>query len=172
MKYQMIKQLATYLSLIAFTSLSSLSLAFTSSSTVMFEECRIADIDLQVEDLSTNTSFNPQVVLSKLKSKVGNIFSQADFDADLKTLVAEYDRVEPSIQVRDQQVYITLKMWPRPKVRSITWNGNKKIKTTALQKELGLKPNSVFNRQSFKSLLIKLKSITLKKVTSNHSCNT
>ena len=107
MKYQMIKQLATYLSLIAFTSLSSLSSAFTSSSTVMFEECRIAEIDLQVEDLSTNTSFNPQIVLSKLKSKVGNIFSQADFDADLKTLATEYDRVEPSIQVQDQQVYVT-----------------------------------------------------------------
>ncbi|WP_138107065.1 outer membrane protein assembly factor BamA [Candidatus Rhabdochlamydia sp. T3358] len=163
MKYQMIKQLATYLSLIAFTSLSSLSLAFTSSSTVMFEECRIADIDLQVEDLSTNTSFNPQVVLSKLKSKVGNIFSQADFDADLKTLVAEYDRVEPSIQVQDQQVYITLKMWPRPKVRSITWNGNKKIKTTALQKELGLKPNTVFNRQSFNKSFNKVKEYYVKK---------
>lgn len=163
MKYQMIKQLATYLSLIAFTSLSSLSSAFTSSSTVMFEECRIAEIDLQVEDLSTNTSFNPQIVLSKLKSKVGNIFSQADFDADLKTLATDYDRVEPSIHVQDQQVYVTLKMWPRPKVRSITWNGNKKIKTTALQKELGLKSNPVFNRQSFNKSFNKVKEYYVKK---------
>lgn len=163
MKYQMIKQFATYLSLIAFTSLSSLSLAFTPSSTIVFEECRIADIDLQVEDLSANTSFNPQIVLSKLKSKVGNVFSQADFDADLKTLVAEYDRVEPSIQVQDQQVYITLKMWPRPKVRSITWHGNKKIKTTVLQKELGFKPNAVFNRQSFNKSFNKVKEYYVKK---------
>ncbi|MGL5626284.1 MAG: outer membrane protein assembly factor BamA [Candidatus Rhabdochlamydia sp.] len=164
MKYQMIKQLATCFSLIAFTSLSSLSLAFTpSSSTMIFEECPIGDIDIQIEDLSTSTSFNPQIVLSRLKSKVGNLFSQTDFDADLKTLSTEYDRVEPLIQVQNQRVYIILKMWPRPKVRSITWNGNTKIKTKTLQKELALKPTAVFNRQSFNKSFNKVKEYYIKK---------
>lgn len=160
----MIKQFATYLSLIAFTGLSSLSLAFTpSSSTAIFEECPIGDIDVQVEDLSTNTSFDSQIVLSKLKSKVGNLFSQADFDTDLKTLSAEYDRVEPSIQIHDKKIYITLKVWPRPKVRCITWNGNEKIKTPTLQKELGFKPNAVFNRQAFNKSFNKVKEYYVKK---------
>ena len=152
-----------YFSLIAFTCAPMHSLVAASQSVEVFEERKVAQIHIQAENLAPNASFDQKVVLSRLKTKVGDPFSQMTFDNDLKTLSNEYDRVEPIIQVNNGEVYITLKVWPRPIIRTIKWSGNTYIKTKALQKELGIKPSSVFNRQGFNKAFNKVKEFYVKK---------
>jgi outer membrane protein insertion porin family len=123
----------------------------------------IESIDITMENLPSGGSFDPNIVLSKLKTHVGDPFSQLTFDSDLKTLANEYDRVEPSVSVKDGKVYISLKLWARPTIRSITWNGNEKFKTKKLQKELGIKALSPYNRQEFNKAFNKLKEFYIKR---------
>ena len=128
-----------------------------------YDDQQVGKIDVVAENLPANASFDQKNALNRLKTKVGDSFSQTIFDADLKTLAEEYDRVEPIIEVHNGEVYITLKVWPRPHIRSIKWNGNSHIKTKALQKELGIKPHSVFNRQTFNKSFNKVKEYYVKK---------
>ncbi|HSW86468.1 MAG TPA: outer membrane protein assembly factor BamA [Rhabdochlamydiaceae bacterium] len=128
-----------------------------------YENKPIANIDVKIENLPPNYTFDPKAVLSKLKTKVGDPFSQMTFDGDLKTLADEYDRVDPSIEVYNGEVYIVLKVWPRPIIRNIEWQGNTHIKTKTLKKELGIKSNAVFNRQAFNKAFNKVKEYYIKK---------
>jgi outer membrane protein insertion porin family len=129
----------------------------------VFEEKRIAQIHIQPENLPPNASFDEKTVMTRLKTKVGDPFSQLTFDEDLKALSLDYDRVEPSVQVHNGEVYLTIKVWQRPTVRSIQWSGNHYMKTKTLKKELGIKDGSVFNRQTFNKAFNKLKEFYVKK---------
>ena len=159
----MSKTVVIYLSLIAFTCAPIHSLMAAYSSVEAIEERKIANIEIQAENLPPNVSFDPKTVISRLKTKVGDPFSQMIFDSDLKTLSDEYDRVEPNIRVQNGEVYVTIKVWPRPTIRTIKWNGNVHIKTSTLQKELGIKPGGVFNRQAFNKAFNKVKEHYVKK---------
>ncbi len=161
----MSKKILAYLSLIAFTCapMYSLMAAYPNSSVEAFEDRKVANIDVQPENLPPNASFDPKTVISRLKTKVGDPFSQLIFDSDLKSLSDEYDRVEPNIRVQNGEVYVTIKVWPRPTIRTIKWNGNTHIKTRTLQKELGVKPSAVFNRQAFNKAFNKVKEYYIKK---------
>jgi outer membrane protein insertion porin family len=163
--FVMSKKLLVYLSLIAFTCapMHSLLAAYPSTAVEAFEDRKIASIDIQAENLPPNASFDPKTVISRLKTKVGDPFSQMIFDSDLKALSDEYDRVEPSIRVQNSEVYITIKVWPRPTIRTIKWTGNTHMKTKTLQKELGVKPSAVFNRQAFNKAFNKVKEYYIKK---------
>ena len=99
-----------------------------------YEEAPVGNIDIVAENLAPNASFDAKRVLSKLKTKVGDPFSQTTFDSDLKTLAEEYDRVEPQLEVHNGEVYVTLRVWARPLIRTIKWNGNTHVKTKTLQK--------------------------------------
>lgn len=127
------------------------------------EHKRIAQIEISVENLPPNFSFDPKTVQSRLKTQVGDPFSQLTFDSDLKTLAEEYDRVEPSVEVLNGEVYVQLKLWPRPKIRTIQWHGNEHVKTKTLQKELSIKPHSTFNRQTFNKAFNNVKEYYVKR---------
>ncbi len=163
------KKLLICLSLIAFTAID---LPEAHSGTVgpamaaaveVYEQQPIAKIDVLIENLPPGSTFDPKTVLTKLKSKEGDPFSQVTFDSDLKTLAEEYDRVEPQIEVYNQQVYITLRIYLRPVIEALRWHGNHYLSTKTLQKELGIKPNSIFNRLAFNKAFNKLKEMYLKK---------
>lgn len=160
----MSKKLLVYLSLVAFTCANiPQATANYPSSVEAFEDRKIANIEIQAENLPINATFDQKKVLSRLKTKVGDPFSQMTFDSDLKTLSDEYDRVEPIIQVNNGEVYLTIKVWPRPMIRTIKWSGNSHLSTKSLQKELGVKPNAVFNRQAFNKAFNKVKEYYVKK---------
>lgn len=151
-------------SLVLFTIAPSLpSFASISSVSEAYENTRVGQIEVSPENLPPNATFDAKAALNKMKTKVGDPFSQATFDEDLKTLSEEYDRVEPNIEIHNGQLYITVKVWPRPTVRTIHWEGNTHIKTKTLQKELGVKPNTTFNRQNFNKAFNKLKEFYIKK---------
>jgi outer membrane protein insertion porin family len=151
-------------SIVLFTACPTLpSFADYSTSTEAYESTSVGKIEFTPENLPPNATFDSKSALNKMKTKVGDPFSQSAFDEDLKALSEEYDRVEPSIEVHNGQLYITLKVWPRPTVRTVRWEGNTHIKTKTLQKELGVKPSSTFNRQTFNKSFNKVKEFYIKK---------
>ncbi len=98
----------------------------------------------------------------KLKTRVGGCFSQVNFDCDLKLLSMEYDRIEPSIVSEEGHLFITIKVWEKPTIRSIRWEGNCKVRTCDLKSELGVSVCSPFDRQAFNRAFHKLQSYYIK----------
>lgn len=107
--------------------------------------------------------FDTTLVTTRIKTKEGEFFAQSVFDNDLKNLAADYDRVEPSFEVLDKKLAITLSVWPKPMIRSIVWNGNCAIDSNELQKELGVNICTVFDRMNFNKAFHKLKALYIKK---------
>lgn len=131
--------------------------------TEVYEHKRVGKITVVMENLPRGATFNQDRVLSKLRTKTGDPFSQLTFDQDLKSISEEYDKAVPTMETRDGEVYITIQLWQKPMIRSITWSGNTKIKTKKLQRELGIKAHSVFNRAEFNKAFTKVKEFYMKK---------
>lgn len=132
-------------------------------STEPYESQHVERIDIQAENLPTGTSFDPRPVQEKLKTKVGDPFSQLVFDSDLKALSDQYDRIEPQITTVNGNIYITIKVWLRPTIHKLVWQGNTNFKSSTLRKELGIKENRIFNRVEFNKKFNKVKEYYIKK---------
>jgi outer membrane protein insertion porin family len=128
----------------------------------LYDDQKVSHIEIIV-DSQGESPFDPNPVLSRLKTQEGDRFSQLTFDNDLKNLAEEYDRVEPSIKLQNGQVYISIHVTPKPIIHQILWKGNEQYKTSTLQKELDIKPNTIFNRQEFNKAFNKIKEFYFKK---------
>lgn len=104
----------------------------------------------------------PLSITSKLKSQKGSAFTQEHFDEDLKILSRDFDRVIPSLRFEEQDVYATLRLWPKPTIRNINWEGNTKVLTKRLQSELNILIGSKFDRSEFSKAFHKLKAYYVK----------
>ncbi len=122
----------------------------------------VGSIEVTMENLPPGASFSAKTVTSRMKTHIGDPFSQTIFDSDLKMLAQEYDRIDPIIQQHGNQLNIQLKLWARPTIRSITWEGNTHYKTKTLQKELGISTFTAFNRQDFNKAFNKVKEFYIK----------
>lgn len=128
-----------------------------------YELMRVAKIDIVPENLSSEMVFNPSSVRARMHTKVGSLFSQIEFDNDLKMLAEEYDRVDPQIEVINNEIYITLHIWFKPVIHAINFCGNERFKTKKLMKELGIECGSVFERDAFIKGLNKIRLLYVKK---------
>lgn len=127
-----------------------------------YEETKVSHIEIVV-DCPGESHFDPRPVLARMKTQQGDTFSQLTFDSDLKTLAEEYDHIDPSIQLQDGKILITIHVTPKPIIHSIEWSGNEQIKSSTLQGELDIKTNTVFNRQTFNKAFNKVKEYYFKK---------
>ncbi len=139
------------------------SIFAASPASEIYENKRVGKIAIVIENLPRGATFNQERVLAKLRTKSGDPFSQLTFDRDLKTLSEEYDRAVPTMETSQGEVYITIKLWQKPMIRAISWSGNGKVKTHKLQKELGIKAHTVFNREDFNKAFNKVKEFYVKK---------
>lgn len=128
-----------------------------------YDHRKVAKIHIKIQNLPTGSYFDPSQLTKKIETKEGDPFSQLTFDQDLKSLSEEYDRVEPSFEIKNGELYITLKVWQKPYIRMIKFEGNQKFKSKKLLKELGIKPATIFNRDSFNKAFNKLKEFYIKK---------
>lgn len=126
-----------------------------------YENQIVEQIDIII-NAPTNAQCETSQVTSKIKTRKGDHFSQVEFDNDLKNLSREFDRVEPSFSSENGRMFITLKVWPKPTIRTITWTGNEKVSIRKLHKELGLKSCAIFDRQEFNQAFHKLKTYYVK----------
>jgi outer membrane protein insertion porin family len=138
-------------------------MAIPLSGVELYEEKKISSIQVEYDSPEPTQSFDPKPVLSKLKTQEGDEFSQFTFDNDLKSLSEEYDRVQPSLRVQDEQLFITIRVTPRPTIHQIQFSGNERYSTSTLQKELEIKPYTTFNRQEFNKAFNKVKDYYIKK---------
>lgn len=129
----------------------------------VYEQMRVAKIEIIPQNQSADVTFNPSTVRAKLITKIGNYFSQSEFDQDLKMLANEYDQVEPMIKVVNHEINITLSIWFKPTIRSITYSGNEHISTKKLKKTLEVESGDIFNREDFITHFNKLRQLYVKK---------
>lgn len=126
----------------------------------LYDDRTVSHVEIIIDGDSYS---DPTPALSRLKTRSGDPFSQLTFDNDLKSLADEYDRVDPSIHLQNGQVYITIHVSPKPLIHQIQWEGNHQFSTSSLQKELDIKPNTIFNRQQFNKAFNKVKEFYFKK---------
>jgi outer membrane protein insertion porin family len=118
---------------------------------------------ISVKWMRSDASLQKESVVARLKTKEGEPFSHLDFDQDIKLLAGEYDRVEPTLDIKEQKVFITLYIWPKPFIRSVQWKGLEQMKEKRLQKELGIHPGNFFDKQSFIKAFGKVRAYYVKK---------
>jgi len=128
-----------------------------------FDQKTVAKIRVSVETTPPGHTVDTEVITESLSTKIGDPFSQMAFDRDLKSLSEKYERVDPTVTVRDGEVYISLKLWEKPYIRKIKWMGNKRISTKKLASELDIKQHSIFNRDEFNKAFNKVKEYYIKK---------
>jgi len=128
-----------------------------------YEQMRVAKIDLLPQNLSSDMQFNSNAVRTRMETKVGSYFSQNEFDCDLKMLVEEYDQIDPCIEVINNEIYITLNLWFKPTIRSISFCGNQRVSTKKLKKNLDINCGSYFAREEFICAFNKLRTLYVKK---------
>ncbi len=127
-----------------------------------YDEKKVSHIEIVVDNPG-DSHIDPRPILARMKTQEGDNFSQLTFDSDLKNLAEDYDHVDPSVKLQDGQVSIVIHVSPKPTIHRIQWIGNEQIKTSTLQKELDIKPNTTFNRQSFNKAFNKVKEYYFKK---------
>ncbi len=131
-------------------------------SSEIIEKKNVAKIEIVIETQSKQSKTNAQSVQSQLTTKVGDPFSQKAFDFDLKKLSDQFDRVDPYVSVKDGQVYVTIRLYEKPLIRSIVWSGNSKVKTKTLQSELDIEPHTVYTKDEFVKAFNKVKDYYVK----------
>jgi outer membrane protein insertion porin family len=145
-----------------FTFFSFFLFNFLSAQLLQFENQVIEKIDIAIHTSAGEICDN-NAILARMATKQGGVFSQIQFDEDLKALSLDFDRVEPVVETMDEKVFITLNIWPKPVIRSIKWVGNHKVESKRLQRELAIYPLSVFERQAFNTAFHKLKAYYIRK---------
>jgi outer membrane protein insertion porin family len=129
----------------------------------LYDDKKVSQIEIVVELPPGESGIDPKPILSRMRTQKGDHFSQLIFDSDLKALSEDYERVEPKLTLKDGKVYIEIHVAPRPVIHQIEWSGNTQFKTSTLQEELGIKSNTVFNRQTFNKAFNKVKEYYFKK---------
>lgn len=110
------------------------------------EGCVVVDsINITVEgENSLNQHSQPN-----LRTKSGALFSQIDFDQDLRTLAKEYDNVDPKVEFSQGKAYISLHLIAKPYIHKIAVIGNKAIPEHKILKTLQIYQNDLFEREKF-----------------------
>lgn len=157
------KNIIFSLSLILSSPSAIKGLAQEKPTVVSFENRQVGKITVKIENLPEGTTFDKQTILSKLRTRDGDPFSQYVFDQDLKQLANEHDQIDPQILVKNDKIDIVLRVWLRPIINKIDWEGNEFIKTRSLRKELDIKPGTLFNRTNFNKQFNKVKEQYIKK---------
>lgn len=154
----------TWLAIIVLWCLALNCYTQLNAQTIHYENHLIERVDIEIQNLPAGANFDTHAVQMRMTTRAGNMFSHADFDNDLKNLAKEFDRVIPKIEERNNKLLITLKIWPKPIIRSISWHGNgKRVSCDRLKKELDIPLCSVFDRQGFNKAFHKLKTYYVKK---------
>ena len=103
------------------------------------------------------------VIRSKMTTKKSGFFSQSQFDTDLKMLASEYDWVEPDIEFEEGLLIVKVKIWQKPLIRIIRFDGNLGFSDSELIGVLELADTKIFDRAAFSRSFQKLRTFYSKK---------
>ncbi|MDB6081568.1 MAG: putative outer membrane protein Omp85 [Chlamydiia bacterium] len=126
-----------------------------------YDNVRIQKVEIVVSNKEDSNEVAS--IRGRMKTKEGNLFSQTDFDEDLKSLAKEFDTIVPTVNVVDDKIVVGLRITPKPIINSITVKGNKAVILSRLEKELGIRRGAVYDRAQFNKAFHKLKNYYVRK---------
>jgi outer membrane protein insertion porin family len=125
----------------------------------------IAQIDsMQVKG---NRRVESEAILAVVESRKGESLDYDKLDRDLRAVFAMGYFTDVTIQTEDgpRGAIVTFNVTEKPSIGSITFKGNKKVKTDDLSKEAGIKVYSIFNPAEILQSVNRLRDFTGKRVT-------
>ncbi len=149
--------------LILLTLMNCIAPSYSYSAVVQYENQTVDTFDVTVLGAESSERYHESSIHDRIKTRIGHPFSQVDFDRDLKALSKDYDRIVPDLGIVDGKLHISLELWPKPSIRQIALEGNCKLTTKELRKELGITIPSTFNAQEFNKAFHKLKTYYIQK---------
>ena len=144
------------------TILCVLFLALTQTLFAQNSTLRVGTVEIIIKKETLNQSIDKQSIAKRLKTKPGVIFSQLDFDEDLKLLVDEFDNVEPILTFKGKEVNIILEIYPKLYIRNINFCGNNTVPTSDLRDELDIATGIPLDRYAFNEAFHKLRTFYIK----------
>lgn len=120
---------------------------------------------IYVTEVSENKVELPSdnAIVRNLKTRERQPFSQVEFDQDLKILAREFDKVEPLVKVKGNEVDVEITAWKKPLVREITFQGNIAFNEKKLLKEAEFQKDTLLDRQLFYKGVQKIRALYVKK---------
>lgn len=149
--------------LIILTLASLIAPSYSYGAAVQYENQMIESFEISVKGAGSGAQYHKRAIRDSIKTREERNFSQVDFDSDLKTLSRDYDRIVPELAIVDGKLRISLELWPKPTIRQIVFEGNSKIPTKDLRKEMAITVPSPFNAQEFNKAFHKLKAYYIQK---------
>lgn len=152
-----------------FITFSSILFAFCFAAASLFAQNDIYEtlvverVNINIVNAPPGTPFDTNSLLARLKTAPGKLFSQTEFDEDLKALAQDYADVEPIVEINHGRIFITLNIALKPYIRSIQWCGNCSISSGRLQRELGIGVGSVFDYTEFNRALFNVRKFYVKR---------
>jgi outer membrane protein insertion porin family len=94
-----------------------------------------------------NRRVQEAVILGRVQTKVGSVFSPAQLSEDIRAIFALgfFDDVQAKVEDFEGGVRITFAVSERPFVRDVEFTGNRRFSASDLQEKIDLKLGSVYN---------------------------
>lgn len=94
-----------------------------------------------------NRRVQEAVILGRVQTKVGSVFSPAQLSEDIRAVFALgfFDDVQAKVEEFEGGVRVTLVVSERPFVRDVAFTGNRRFSAADLQEKIDLKLGSVYN---------------------------
>ncbi|MDD5436745.1 MAG: outer membrane protein assembly factor BamA [Candidatus Omnitrophica bacterium] len=115
--------------------------------------------------VKNNRAISTEIVLSKIRTKIGDRYSQEVLNDDLKKLFATQYFMDISIDVEDFQggVTVTFVVEEKPVIEDIVFKGNNEFRPQKLKSSMKSKPNEMLNLSLLAQDISEIKNMYVKK---------
>ncbi len=110
-----------------------------------------------IQNPENNSDFNESIIKNLLHTKEGDFFHQATFDQDLKQLSKQYDQIDPKMEMRNENLYLTIALSRKPIVRSVEFYGEHAVYKKKLYELIETPKGTIFDYKSFNTHLQSLR---------------
>ncbi len=103
--------------------------------------------------ITGNQRIDSETIMGRISSKVGSKLELATVDKDIKNIfkLGYFKRIIVSEKVEKNGVNLTYKIFEKPSIRNILFNGNDHIKDKKLLTVIDVKPYQIVNREKIKN---------------------
>jgi len=132
---------------------------------------KIAQVSFSVEEIlqkplhdvvvEGNNTILTDAILQKIECRPGRLATQAAVQRDVSQLMNTrwFYSVRPTFRESDEGPVLVFNVVERPILRSVTFHGNKKIKTGELQSQTGLRPDHAYDVAANRESVHRLKQL-------------
>ncbi|MCH9616852.1 MAG: Outer membrane protein assembly factor BamA [Chlamydiia bacterium] len=128
-----------------------------------FENMKVGEITVDIKNGAPAENDRIEAVLTEMRLKPGDTFSQVEFDSDLKRLSKKYQIVDPVITKKDGKLIIRLDITLRPTIVKFTVNGSKKYKKKKILSKGELTVPMEYNRGKFYQSITDIRDFLIKR---------